>query len=56
MKLIALTLSKTLNDAYRKQSLSLEQVEKLKKNLSVLFGRINDSESEECNKNSIQIF
>ena len=45
MNLNPLSPAKTLNDAYRKQSLTLEQVELFKKNLSILFNRINDDES-----------
>ena len=53
MNLTPLSSAKTLNDAYRKQSLNQEQVELFKKNLSILFSRINDDESEEYNKNII---
>lgn len=56
MNLVPLLPSQVLNDAYRKQSLSLEQVEKFKKNIIILFSRINDSESEEHNKNIIADF
>ena len=56
MNLIPLSPSRTLNDAYRKQSLSQQQVELFKKNLAIFFGRIKDGESEENNKNIIADF
>ena len=51
MNITPLKVSKTLNDAYRKQSLTAAQVSSFKQNLSILFNRINDAESEEYNKN-----
>ena len=56
MNLTLLSVSKSLNDAYRKQSLNQEQVKLFKKNLSILFKRVNENESEEYNKNIIADF
>ena len=56
MNITPLKVSKTLNDAYRKQSLTAAQVSRFKQNLSILFHRINDAESEEYNKNIIADF
>lgn len=49
-------VAKVLNDAYRKQSLTAQQLAVFKQNLSTLFNRINDTESEEYNKNIIADF
>jgi adenine-specific DNA-methyltransferase len=46
MKLQLLTPAKSLNKAYLKQSLKREQIELFKANLSRLFDRINEKESE----------
>lgn len=56
MNIIPLKVSATLNDAYRKQSLTAEQIAVFKQNLSILFSRTNDAESEEYNKNIISDF
>lgn len=56
MNIISLKVSATLNDAYRKQSLTAEQIAVFKQNLSILFSRTNDAESEEYNKNIIADF
>lgn len=56
MTIIPLKVSATLNDAYRKQSLTTEQMTAFKQNLSILFHRINDAESEEYDKNIIADF
>jgi len=56
MKLENIKPNKSLNKAYFKQSLKREDIELFKKNLIRLFERINDSESEEHNKNIVSDF
>jgi len=56
MKLENIKPNKSLNKAYFKQSLKREDIELFKKNLIRLFKRINDSESEEHNKNIVSDF
>ncbi|MBI1780175.1 MAG: type II restriction endonuclease, partial [Sphingobacteriales bacterium] len=56
MKLFPLKPSAALNEAYRKQSLNQEQIKIFKQHFHILFSRINESESEEYNKNIIADF
>ena len=56
MNIIPLKVSATLNDAYRKQTLTAKQITTFKQNMFILFSRINDAESEEYNKNIIADF
>jgi len=56
MKLEILKPNKILNKAYFKQSLNRDDIELFKKSLIRLFARINDSESEEHNKNIVSDF
>jgi len=56
MRLEILKPNKILNKAYFKQSLNRVDIELFKKNLIRLFARINDSESEEHNKNIVSDF
>jgi len=56
MKLEIKTPNVALNKAYFKQSLNRDDIELFKKNLIRLFSRINDSESEEHNKNIVSDF
>src|SRR6266540_793955 len=48
--------AKSLNKAYLKQSVKREQIEEFKKNLALLFDRINEKESEEHLKNIVSDF
>jgi len=56
MKLEILKPNKSLNKAYFKQSLKREDIELFKTNLIRLFSRIDNSESEEHNKNIVSDF
>ncbi|ABQ25918.1 class I SAM-dependent DNA methyltransferase [Geotalea uraniireducens] len=56
MKLQVLSPAKSLNRAYLKQSLKRDQIELFKANLSRLFDRINEKESEENLKNIVSDF
>ena len=56
MKLSLIKPENALNEAFLKQSLKREQIESFKKNLHILFSRINDEESEEHLKNIISDF
>ena len=53
MKLHPIPPAKALNKAYLKQSLKREQVELFKSNLSLLFSRVNEKESEENLKTTL---
>ena len=56
MKLEILKPAQSLNRAYLKQSLKREQIELFKQNLSILFKRIDEKESEEHLKNIVSDF
>ena len=56
MKLSIITPAKSLNKAYRKQAIKRDEMEIFKSNLSRMFGRINESESEEHLKNIVSDF
>jgi len=56
MKLEIIKPNIALNKAYVKQSLNRDDIELFKKNLIRLFTRINESESEEHNKNIVSSF
>ena len=56
MKLILVKPSAALNEAYLKQSIKRPQIDLFKKNLDILFSRINEEESEEHLKNIISDF
>ncbi len=56
MKLTLTTPAKSLNKAYLKQSIKREEIEIFKSNLSRMFGRIDEGESEEHLKNIVSDF
>jgi len=56
MKLEIINPNIALNKAYAKLSLNRDDIELFKKNLIRLFARINESESEEHNKNIVSSF
>jgi len=56
MKLEIIKPNIALNKAYVKQSLNRDDIELFKKNLIRLFARVNESESEEHNKNIVSDF
>lgn len=56
MKLDKLSLYKSLNPAYRKQSLKRDQIEAFKTNLAILFSRVDENETEENLKNIVSDF
>jgi len=56
MKLETIKLDKALNQAYFKQSLKRDDIELFKRNFKRLFERINETESEEHNKNIVSDF
>ena len=56
MKLSLIKPEDSISEAYLKQSVKRPQIEAFKNNLSILFSRINESESEEYNKNIISDF
>ncbi len=56
MKLKTIKFDKALNQAYFKQSLKRNDIELFKSNLEQLFKRINESETEEHNKNIVSDF
>ncbi len=56
MKLNLRTIEQDLNNAYLKQSLKREQIEKFKANLKIMFDRIDEKEYEENLKNIVSDF
>lgn len=56
MKLETIKLDEALNQAYFKQSLKRDDIELFKHNFKRLFERINETESEEHNKNIVSDF
>jgi len=56
MKLETIKLDKALHQAYFKQSLKRDDIELFKRNFKRLFERINETESEEHNKNIVSDF
>jgi len=56
MKLETIKYDKTINPSYFKQNLKDENIDLFKKNFKRLFERINETESEEHNKNIVSDF
>ena len=56
MKLIVQTPKKSLNKAYLKEKVGRTEIEDFKKNFLILLSRINESETEEHNKNIVADF
>ena len=56
MKLDIVALKKSLNKAYLKEKVGRSEIENFKKNISDLFDRINEEESEEHLKNLVSDF
>ena len=56
MKLQLLKPSKSLNKAYLKQSVTIDQIELFKRELKNVFNHIDDNQDEEYHKNKISFF
>lgn len=56
MKFETINLDKALNQAYFKQNLKRDEIDLFKRNFKRLFERINETESEEHNKNIVSDF